>query len=130
MVQRVEPNTHGISNTLTTVQKDNLVMEYKIVQVGNIRRTERFGGNPTDGRVYSDEGISPTICTHSGPMIFKDLRIRRLTPLECWRLMGFDDADFYRAQAAGISNTQLYKQAGNSIVVDVLEKIFSNLFLK
>lgn len=130
MVQRLEPNTQGISNTLTTVQKDNLVMEYKIVQVGNIRKTERFGGNPTDGRVYSDEGISPTICTHSGPMIFKDLRIRRLTPLECWRLMGFDDADFYRAQAAGISNTQLYKQAGNSIVVDVLEKIFGNLFLK
>ena len=130
MVQRLEPNTQGISNTLTTVQKDNLVMEYKIVQVGNIRKTERFGGNPTDGRVYSDEGISPTICTHSGPMIFKDLRIRRLTPLECWRLMGFDDADFYKAQAAGISNTQLYKQAGNSIVVDVLEKIFSNMFIR
>ena len=44
--------------------------------------------------------------------------------------MGFDDADFYKAQNAGVSKTQLYKQAGNSIVVDVLEKIFSNMFLE
>ena len=42
--------------------------------------------------------------------------------------MGFDDEDFYKARDAGISNTQLYKQAGNSIVVNVLEKIFINLF--
>ena len=56
-----------------------------------------------------------------------NLKIRKLTPLECWRLMGFDDQDFYKAQSVGISNTQLYKQAGNSIVVNVLEKIFNNL---
>lgn len=56
------------------------------------------------------------------------LRIRKLTPLECWRLMGFDDEDFYKAQKSGVSNSQLYKQAGNSIVVNVLEKIFKNLF--
>ena len=64
------------------------------------------------------------------PMHNYNLRIRKLTPLECWRLMGFDDADFYKAQTAGISNTQLYKQAGNSIVVNVLEKIFSNMFIR
>ena len=57
-----------------------------------------------------------------------DFRIRKLTPLECWRLMGFDDEDFYKAQKSGVSNSQLYKQAGNSIVVNVLEKIFKNLF--
>ena len=57
------------------------------------------------------------------------LRIRKLTPLECWRLMGFTDEDFYKAKNVGISNTQLYKQAGNSIVVNVLEEIFKNLFL-
>lgn len=55
-------------------------------------------------------------------------RIRKLTPLEYWRLMGFDDEDFYKAKNAGVSNTQLYKQAGNSIVVNVLEKIFMQLF--
>lgn len=51
------------------------------------------------------------------------LRIRKLTPKECWRLMGFDDTDFEKAEAVN-SNTQLYKQAGNSIVVDVLEELF------
>lgn len=55
-------------------------------------------------------------------------RIRKLTPLECFRLMGFDDADHAKAVAAGVSNSQLYKQAGNSIVVDVLEAIFRQLF--
>lgn len=56
------------------------------------------------------------------------LRIRKLTPKECWRLMGFSDEDFEKAKAIPMSNTQLYKQAGNSIVVNVLENIFKNLF--
>lgn len=55
-------------------------------------------------------------------------RIRKLTPKECWRLMAFSDEDFDKAQAAGVSNSQLYKQAGNSIVVDVLYYIFRNLY--
>lgn len=54
------------------------------------------------------------------------VRIRKLTPLECWRLMGFDDEDFRKAEKQ-CSNTQLYKQAGNSIVVDCLEGILRNL---
>ena len=53
-------------------------------------------------------------------------RIRKLTPKECFRLMGFDDEDFYKAESVN-SNAQLYKQAGNSIVVNVLEAIFENL---
>lgn len=57
-----------------------------------------------------------------------EYRIRKLTPLECWRLMAFEDKDFYNAQNAGISNSQLYKQAGNSIVVDVLYYIYRNLY--
>ena len=52
---------------------------------------------------------------------------RKLTPRDCWRLMGFDDKDFEKAAKVN-SNTQLYKQAGNSIVVNVLEKILINLF--
>ncbi len=55
------------------------------------------------------------------------MRIRKLTPLECWRLMGFDDEDFYKAKSAGTSDTQLYKQAGNSIVVNVLEHLLDKL---
>ena len=57
-----------------------------------------------------------------------DLHIRRLTPKECFRLMGFDDLDYEKARSVN-SETQLYKQAENSIVVNVLEAIFSNLFL-
>lgn len=57
----------------------------------------------------------------------KEYKIRKLTPKECWRLMGFTDIDFNKAQAVGTSNTQLYKQAGNSIAVNVLEEIFKKL---
>lgn len=56
-----------------------------------------------------------------------NLRIRKLTPKECFRLMGFDDRDVDILSENGISNTQLYKMAGNSIVVNVLEGIFRNL---
>lgn len=56
------------------------------------------------------------------------LRIRRLTPLECFRLMGFDDEDYQKVLEAGISNSQAYKQAGNSIVVNVLTSIFEALY--
>lgn len=65
-----------------------------------------------------------------------DYRVRKLTPKECWRLMGFDDEDFYKAQSAmnkslyggkDRSGSQLYKQAGNSIVVDVLGSIMTEL---
>lgn len=55
-------------------------------------------------------------------------RIRKLTPRECFRLMGVDDADIDKIQAAGISNAQQYKMAGNSIVVDVLYHIFRKMF--
>jgi DNA (cytosine-5)-methyltransferase 1 len=56
----------------------------------------------------------------------KTIRIRKLTPKECWRLMGFDDEDFEKAKQVN-SDTQLYKQAGNSIVVDVLVDIFKEM---
>ena len=56
------------------------------------------------------------------------IRIRKLIPIECWRLQGFSDTDFHKAQGAGISDTQLYRQAGNSICVPVLEAIFKNIF--
>ena len=56
------------------------------------------------------------------------LAIRKLTPKECFRLMGFDDSDVDLLMQNGISNTQLYKMAGNSIVVNVLEFIFCQIF--
>lgn len=86
--------------------------------------------NPFNKRVVNN-GLCPTLTTR--PEGFKtanlivehaqEFRIRKLTPLECWRLMGFSDEDFEKAKASGISNSQLYKQAGNSIVVTVLQGI-------
>lgn len=80
------------------------------------------------GRV--GHGVAKTIPTNDSQGTLDGFRIRKLTPRECWRLMGFDDADFDKVQAAGISNTQLYKQAGNSIVVDCLERILNNLLIE
>ena len=63
----------------------------------------------------------------NGIGIINNAKIRKLTPKECWRLMGFDDESFSRAEKV-VSNSQLYKQAGNSIVVNVLMEIFRKLF--
>lgn len=79
-------------------------------------------------RIVGKDGIAPTVKENHGTVTatMQNLRIRKLTPKECWRLMGFDDEDFEKAEKIN-SNTQLYKQAGNSIVVDVLENIFLSL---
>lgn len=83
-------------------------------------------------RIY-DNNIAISITTSFNPYYkeekMNNLRIRKLTPKECWRLMGFDDSDFEKAEKVN-SNTQLYKQAGNSIVVNVLERILENLLDK
>ena len=93
----------------------------------------RINSNTRRGRV--GHGVSHTLDTSPQQSVVEScsnddlscLRIRKLTPKECWRLMGFDDADFNKA-AQHNSNAQLYKQAGNSIVVDVLVAIFRNMF--
>ena len=60
-------------------------------------------------------------------VVMEDIRIRKLTPLECWRLQGFTDEQFYKAQNDGVSNSQLYKQAGNSVTVNVVDAIVKEL---
>lgn len=155
----------GVTPTLTATDYKR---PYKVTvkQVGNIRKNNSFGGNPQTGRVYSPDGLSPTLNTMQGgsrqPKIvvkacltpdrikkrqrFKEneeaeftltgqnkhgilinngesIAIRKLTPRECWRLQGFSDSQFDKAQAAGISNSQLYKQAGNAVTVPVVEQI-------
>lgn len=92
-----------------------------------------------NGRVMSDSSVVGTLTQNCGADLKRNgqgiitsndgtshLRVRKLTPLECFRLMGFDDEDFAKAEAVN-SNTQLYKQAGNSIVVDVLEHLFRKI---
>lgn len=157
-VQRLEPNSQGICNTLTTVLKDNYVVEPSIAN----------GTYKLPGKNFNQSGIvhgENTVCRtligqgHAGnePKVLESqsLRIRKLTPKECFRLMGFDDEDFLAAKVGDreaaiellekypnhqgkkimseaeriskMSNTQLYKQAGNSIVVDVPFYIFQSL---
>ena len=82
----------------------------------------------------NQSGYSPTITTRPEGFktailpVTKDIHIRKLTPKECFRLMGFSDQNFDAAKDVGISNSQLYKQAGNSIVVDVLYYIYVELY--
>lgn len=78
-------------------------------------------------RIY-DDNVAISVTTAFNPYYKNKLRIRKLTPLEVWRLMGFDDLDFEKASKVN-SNTQLYKQAGNSIVVNVLQAILYKLLL-
>lgn len=130
----------GISPTLNCCGGGGL--EPKIYQespmpklIGGIGEKD-FGKQYRQGnRVYSSEKTA--MCLMAQPIgnaggysyLYNiDYRIRKLTPLECWRLMGFDDEDFYKAQSQGISDSQLYKQAGNSIVVNCLYYIFKELF--
>ena len=77
-----------------------------------------------DGVRYYNN-VSPSLRANRSGLktVTESLRIRKLTPRECYRLMGFSDDEFDRAEKVN-SNTQLYKQAGNSIVVDVLEELF------
>ena len=160
--QQLEINPSGDSNTITTVQKDNvLVGEFRydkglrVLKDGSCptlraSNTEKmvikngtkkgyleaeYGDgidliNPTcnnrRGRVQKESAQTLT-CNNDRGVVTEDLSIRKLTPLECWRLMGIDDKDFYKAKKVN-SDTQLYKQAGNAIVVDVLVAIFDSLF--
>lgn len=118
-------------------------------QIGNFSESKR--SNPNTNRVYDKSGLSPTLNTMQGgnrqPMVVDEVvmnereyksdddeqrtryRIRKLTCREIWRLMGFSDEDFEKAQAVN-SNSQLYKQAGNSIVKDVLMAIFRQMNIK
>ncbi|TOZ06286.1 DNA (cytosine-5-)-methyltransferase [Leuconostoc pseudomesenteroides] len=157
--------------------EDGEVNPANVKQIGNLSDSNSFGGNPQTGRVYSNDGLSPTLNTMQGggrePKVMvkeatqkgydiatvgdsinisqpnsktrrgrvghgiantlvtgseqatltNEYRIRKLTPRECWRLQAFPDELFDKAQQAGLSDSQLYKQAGNSVTVNVIEYI-------
>lgn len=100
-------------------------------EVANLCKSGVKGYNEMNGRIYDTDGVCPTIRANSGghneiKIATRPFRVRKLTPKECWRLMGFDDDSFERAEKVN-SNSQLYKQAGNSICVPVLEAIFREM---
>ena len=185
-ISKSVPRTDGCTNTITTVQKDNYLVEPVDAQVMLAGNHTKRGHNC--GKIIQSEGDASTVMENHGavtaileesnPKITKakiketvaksakhqqDLvndsdgisgtlvagshlnsdtytktvvdvdnhkypfRIRKLTPKECWRLQGFDDEDIDRCIASGVSSSQLYKQAGNSIAVNCLCAIFQNL---
>lgn len=143
-VQQLEINTSGLSNTITSVQKDNyLITEDKepSLTIKNGTKKGYLEAKSGDGidlinatcnnrRGRVQHNLSQTLtCGDNRGVVTNDLRIRKLTPLEYWRLMGIEDEDFYKARKVN-SDSQLYKQAGNAIVVDVLAAIFVQLFNK
>ncbi|MDE6468810.1 MAG: DNA (cytosine-5-)-methyltransferase [Muribaculaceae bacterium] len=150
-----------VANAITSVQKDSMVAEPRIIQVGNLIEESNYK-NPQRGRVYSVEGIAPCLnCNEGGQREVKILQrghgyakggvfdiapalttskwqdnnlavieywIRKLTPREYFRLMDVPEQYIDRLLNAGISNSQLYKLAGNSIVVACLYHIFRKMF--
>lgn len=111
------------SNNITT--SDNLgVVQYSEYSKKKIQENIKRINNETVGTITANamQSFNHDNCQ----MTVQNYRIRKLTPLECFRLMGFSDEAFYKAQSVN-SNSQLYKQAGNSIVVNVLEEIIKSL---
>lgn len=80
-------------------------------------------------RIYSTDGLMPTITSSFMYSVYENGSVKKLTPRECFRLMGVEDKDIDILQATGISDTQQYKLAGNSIVVDVLYHLFRKMFV-
>src|SRR5690625_2297181 len=128
----------GICPTLTTRPEGFKTASLPIVEaepqmLGHVD----IKGNDSIKRTYSTEGISPTLTTmgggHREPKIAEEqevrprYRIRKLTPLECWRLQGFPDETHEAVKQAGISDSQRYKQAGNAVTVNVIEAIGERL---
>ncbi|MCB2300412.1 DNA cytosine methyltransferase [Clostridium tagluense] len=105
-----------------------------MLKVGDIKNPSMLDMNK---RVFSTEGLSPTLMTGSDsvPKIIQ-YKVRKLIPLECWRITGFTDEDYFKAKKSleehfykgkDMSSSQMYKMAGNSICVPVLEHLLSNL---
>lgn len=139
--QRLEPLPDGMAGALTTVQKDNMLIEEKDMEekengffkqaLETAERENAREGDTVDafnGRV-NKTGLSPTLTTRlEGKKtailpVVKKYRVRKLTEKECWRLMGYKDSDFEKNKAVN-SACQLYKQAGNAIIKQVLMAIF------
>lgn len=122
-------HTSGHGNCPKVLIKQATKQGYIECNVGGVADLSYPDSNTRRGRVQDNGDICPTItATETGVCkIETPYRIRKLTPLECWRLMGFSDENFYNAKNSGVSDSQLYKQAGNSIVTYVLFEILVEL---
>lgn len=124
--RRLIESDDGIMPTLST-RPDTLGV---VVKGGAIRNRPNENGMNQPNLELRKDDVSNALTTFDKDNVIVSLpplRIRKLTPKECWRLMGFDDEDHDKVERAGISNAQRYKMAGNSIVVNVVAKILKNL---
>lgn len=135
--QKLEINPSGNSNTLTAVQKDNMVVQpnYSSKSLNEtIESNILIEGEPKALDLYNREArdVSPTLTEphHNSLRLFDGYRIRRLTPIECERLQGFPDDHTaygnYDGEVKPMSNTQRYKQCGNAVTVDVVAAVAKN----
>ena len=115
---KVRPNAHPVISITPMGNIRGHKQDYKKTGLSELQFT-----NP--------KNASSTVTTSHCPKTWdKNLRIRKLTPLECWRLQGFPDWAFDRAKAAGLSDSQLYKQAGNSVTVPVIKNIAERMAIE
>lgn len=155
--QQLEINDSGTSYTITSVNKDNLLIEPNVLRAERTEQCKQLRKmNGDKGMKFNQgnkeynprtDGVSNTLTTstkdnmlavpelrmENGCMVDKEgrrYRIRKLTPTECFRLMDVDDEDIEKMKQAGIAKTNLYKLAGNSIVVSCMYHIFRKLFIE
>ena len=155
--QQLEINDSGTSNTITSVNKDNLLIEPNVLRAERTEQCKQLRKMNGDkgmkfnqgNKEYSPrtDGVSNTLSTSTkdnmlampelrmedGYMVDKEgrkYRIRKLTPTECFRLMDVEDEDIEKMKQAGIAKTNLYKLAGNSICVACMFHIFRKLFIE
>ena len=155
--QQLEINDSGTSYTITSVNKDNLLIEPNVLRAERTEQCKQLRKMNGDkgmkfnqgNKEYSPrtDGVSNTLSTSTkdnmlampelrmvdGCMVDKEgrkYRIRKLTPTECFRLMDVEDEDIEKMKQAGIAKTNLYKLAGNSIVVSCMFHLFRKLFIE
>lgn len=131
-----------VANAVTAAKRDN-TQNYAVIpantadgqqmiELGGVCDLSYPSSKTRRGRVQDGGSVTPTLTAHTENALRRiesDYRIRKLTPRECFRLMGVSDADIDKIQASGISKSQQYKMAGNSIVVNCLSAIFRQLFI-
>lgn len=127
--RRVYSDT-GLCPTLNSMNGGNrqpkIIETFNIIDDAQGFEKDEFGS--VIPGIYKEYTPSTRALRSGLKIVDNDFNIRKLTPLECWRLMGFSDGDFYKSKQAGLPNSKLYERAGRGIVVPMLEEIFKKLF--
>lgn len=130
-----DKNSKLICKNLKDRRKKYVINLYRFIDGKNHCGRDTSSRYNQTARLWSMNGYCPTLTANSTEdtskmIIYKDncFFVKKISPLESWRFMGFSDDDFYKAKSIGISNRQLFKQAGNSIATNVIYYILKNLF--